>query len=220
VVFTLNGGSYTVQGTTNSSGKVAGLFDNLPPGVYSVRVDFAGSSECAPSYDEGTLTVTGAGDSANGGGWYKVTQSPVSRASVGFVTQSKTNKRTGVTTVTGELVWIYHKHYRLKSTSIDSIAYTTVSGYTKSAQLGGWGVLSQWIPDVENPDGGYWEIIAPVAFVATVCDGGQMNIGTKKKPKYVDAPDAFGIQFPATGVDLVPGESAPIVLSGGQIKVK
>ncbi|MFM2095531.1 MAG: hypothetical protein RIS70_2655 [Planctomycetota bacterium] len=219
VVFTLDEGVYTASGTTDASGKVSVTFANLPVGAYDVQVEFAGTAECVPSSDEGTLTVASAGDTANGGGWYKVTTNPVTRASFGFVAQSKTNKRTGVTTVTGELVWICHKHYRLKSSSIDSIAYTTVSGYSKSAQLGGWGELSVWVPDA-SPDGGYWGVVGPVAFVATVCDGGQTNIGTKKKPKYVDAPDAFGIQFPATGLDIEPGESVPIQLSGGQIKLK
>lgn len=216
ITFTLSqGGSpvATTTGTTDANGKVS-VTVPLASGVYDVVVSFAGDPNCTASSDSGVLTVATLGDSAYGGGWYKATASPVTKASFGLVAQKKTDKKTGATYYTGNLVWVHHKKNRLKSTSITSILAITVTGYTKSALVSGKGQLSNWIVDASYLEGGYWSAPVTVDFVATVCDGGTVTV----KKTTSDKPDAFGMSIGGSSITL-PGETPPIVLSGGSIKV-
>ncbi|MCU0274610.1 MAG: PKD domain-containing protein, partial [Acidimicrobiales bacterium] len=64
-------GDATTTGTNNSA--VATLPSSLGSGVYLVKVEFAGTNECAASVDtDGILAVVSADDAASGGGWYQI----------------------------------------------------------------------------------------------------------------------------------------------------
>ena len=180
---------------------------SLSLGVHEVELAFGGSSGCAPSLSETSfVTVATLGDQVYGGGWYKPTTSPTTRASFGFVARAKTNRRSGVTLVSGQLVWTYHKNYQLKSVSVTQLGYTTINGYAKSAVLGGQGELRTWDPETQT-----WTDPQLVDFVATVSDGGTSVV--RKRP--VEKPDAFGMYIPGVYRD----PNIPTVLSGGNIKV-
>ena len=84
----------------------------------------------------------------------------------------------------------------------------------RCAVITGYGDLSVWVP---NATGGTWQRTNNVSFAATVDDGGNLSICNKKSCKNYERPDFFGIRV--DGVVLT-GESAPIALSGGAIRVK
>jgi hypothetical protein len=203
--------SFTSAGTgmTNAEGR-ASRSATLASGVYDIKVEFDGDDDLEPSEDTGTLVVANPGDSAYGGGWYKATTSPsVTRASFGFLVQKKTNKKTNVTTYSGQVLWTHHKRQRFKSTAVTDVASTTELDYAKAAHIGGTGVLEDWEVDAESPDGGFWTNARDVYFLAKVCDGGTVIV----RKKASDKPDAFGIRFGGTGT------VTPIQLSGGSIKI-
>ena len=192
--------------TVGLDGRVS-LPVTLGIGVHEVVLSFAGSTGCASSLSETAfVTVAMSGDQAVGGGWYKPTTSPTTRASFGFVARTKTNRRSGITTVSGQLVWTYHKNYQLKSVSVTQLGYTSINGYAKSAVLAGQGELRTWDAEAQAWTNPQW-----VDFVATVADGGTSVV--RKRP--VEKPDAFGMYIPGVYMD----PAIPTVLSGGNIKV-
>ncbi|MFM1770824.1 MAG: hypothetical protein RJA22_3353, partial [Verrucomicrobiota bacterium] len=156
VDFTVTQGATPItsaSGTTDAGGNVS-VTVSLPPGVYDITVAFAGDDDCTGSADTGILTVASPGDSVYGGGWYKATAAPVTKASFGLVALRKYDRKTASYTYSGNLVWVHHKLHRLKSTSITAIGTTTVSGYAKSALVSGTGQLSSWIVDGSYLEGG------------------------------------------------------------------
>lgn len=212
--------SATLTATTDASGKATATwsYSTVPTGVYTVVASFAGDALCLGSTaEEAELTIALPGSSAFGGGWYKATLSPTSKASFGFVAQKKTNKRTGEVTFSGQMAWTHHKNHRIKSVSIDGVTQETPpEGYSRAARVFGTGLLSTWVPDSSLLEGGYWSTPQTVQFVAMVLDGGTVTTTVKKQKFSSDRPDAFGMQV--SGVTL-PGETVPVQLGGGSIKI-
>lgn len=217
VVFTITGvGSYSA--TVNGNG-VASVSVHLPLNhVYEVVAAFAGSTSClASSSDPTSYTVVSAGDATYGGGWYKPTSNPVTKANFGFVAEKTVDRKSGTTLFRGELVWVHDKLSRVKSTSITGlgdVACPDNINFRRCAIITGFGELSVWVPDAS---GGTWQRNRNVSFSATVYDGGNLSACNKKSCKSYERPDFFGMNV--DGVVLT-GESTPITLSGGTIRVK
>jgi hypothetical protein len=214
LTFTVDDGTdvvFTGTATTGTDGKASLVWSHSPllDDAYFVTVSFAGDPTCRPSEAESTLSVAQPGSAALGGGWYKPTLSPTTRASLGFVAKRKCNKF-GVCSYGGELVWTHHKHDRVKATSITAVsAPRSVVGLGRCSEVSGLATVWTWDADLE----GWVEPTANVPFIATVCDGGTSG----KKGKLFEKPDAFGMDLPTLSLL---GETEPILLSGGSIQVK
>jgi hypothetical protein len=203
----------------------------LQPGVYLMTVDYAGGRVCLPSSDTAVVVVAGPGDSANGGGWYKVDGFNPPRANFGFTVQ-KVMQGGQTAGYKGQLLWMNNNKWRLKGVvDTDASAYGTFpcpswTGYTGvtdnpvCAAFRGSGLLEawdatgmQWLPATAYGNNG------AVTFTATAYDGGMASICKKKACSYGDVADYFGIQ-----IDPVPGavlpESLPMLLMGGSIKAQ
>ncbi|MFM7719265.1 MAG: hypothetical protein ACKO8G_07280, partial [Actinomycetota bacterium] len=201
----------------------------LAAGIYEIDITFTPAAACAPSsYDDAVLTVVGAGQTANGGGWYRNSRLPNGSPRINFGFSITRTMRSGIAYYRGRLLWMNNGQWRIAgSISSDGspAAYgllpscpTTVGTATdrKCASFTGSGVLQYW-------DGatGTWQTstYGVVTFTVTVYDGGTSKVcnASGKKCSTVQNPDWFGIQF-----DPVPSsairEGLPIQLSGGSIK--
>jgi hypothetical protein len=203
----------------------------LDPGVYSILASYRGNPRCLPSSDSAVLVVAGPGDSANGGGWYKVDGFAPPRANFGFTVQ-KVMQGGQTAGYKGQLLWMNTNKWRLRGVvDTDAAAYgtfpcpswTNYAGVTDNpvcAAFRGSGLLEAW-----DPTGMQWLPATAygnngaVTFTATAYDGGTASICKKRACSYGDVADYFGIQ-----IDPVPGtvlpESLPMLLMGGSIKAQ
>jgi hypothetical protein len=206
LTFALDG--VTLTAVTGTDGVAQATWLSSLDGVYDVTAAFDGDPQCGPSTQTAVVTIAPPGSFGVGGGWYKPTQQPVTKASFGLVAQRKCSKRGGCT-FGGELVWVHHKNNRLKSTAITAIsAPAPTTGFGDCSLISGVGTLTSWDVVTETwtaPESG-------IPFVATVCDGG---VAGKKGQVY--KPDAFGIRVETK---ILPGETGPVLLSGGSITLR
>ena len=199
--------------------QVASTRVSLPTGhVYEVTAAFTGSASCLPSIaDAATYTVAALADAMVGGGWYKPTSNPVTRASFGLVARQVIDRKSGSVSFRGELDWTHHKVNRLKSRTITGVGYVACPDSVNFVNCGvitGTGDLYSWVP---NGDTGYWQKSTSVPFVVTIYDGGVLSSCERRKCRSYERPDFFGITV--DGVALT-GETDPISLNGGSIRVK
>ncbi len=215
ITFSLDG-TPIGSGTTNSSG-IATYTRTLAIGTYTLLADYAGTGSCAAGFsDNNIVTVADPAGKANGGGSYTVT-GVTGRINFGFNVKTTVNKKTGATTVAGDLTWTVDKTTRLRSKSVTSITNLTCpTGYAKCTTFAGTGELSTWIPDVTKRGGGSWSAPTIVTFTAKAYDGGVLTTCVGKKCTNTDKPDAFGMDIVGR---TVAGESTPLNITKGNIKV-
>ena len=203
----------------------------LPPGIYLLTVTYAGGRNCLPSSDTAVVVVAGPGDSASGGGWYKVDGFEPPRVNFGFTVQPVVNDAQGAG-YKGHLLWVNNGKWRLKGVvDADPAAYgafpcpawanyagvsdsPVCAAFRGTGMLEAWDATSmQWLPATTFGDQG------AVTFTATAYDGGAASLCKKKACAIGDVADYFGIQ-----IDPVPGtvlpESPPLLLKGGSIKAQ
>lgn len=217
----------TATVTANGSG-VASTAVTLDPGVaYDIEVsvadrDLGGSAdpECLADSDMGSTMVLDPNAASSGGGWYAAPVASGSpRVNFGYTVNLKFNKKTGLTTVSGNLLWHNNEDSRLKGTitSYGKVACQTVEGTTfgTCALVGGTGMLYDYNPsyDPMDPASQVWINGRSVTFSFLAYDGGVVTIRKKKNNK----PDAFGLTIAGQSVD---AESAPMLLKGGNLIVK
>ena len=90
----------------------------------------------------------------------------------------------------------------------------------KCGSLTGTGTLERWDSTANGGLGGWVASTAygpTVTFTATIYDGGQVKVCSKKSCTTTDNPDWFGIQFDPVPSSVI-RESAPVPLSGGALK--
>ena len=215
ITFSLDG-TPIGSGTTNSSG-IATYTRTLAIGTYTLLADYAGTGSCAAGFsDNNIVTVADPAGKANGGGSYTVT-GVTGRIIFGFNIKTTVNKKTGATTVAGDLTWTVDKTTRLRSKSVTSITNLTCpTGYAKCTTFAGTGELSTWIPDVTKRGGGSWSAPTIATFTAKAYDGGVLTTCVGKKCTNTDKPDAFGMDIVGR---TVAGESTPLNITKGNIKV-
>lgn len=213
--------------TANGSGE-ASVPVTLAPGLaYDVEAsvadrDLAGSAdpECLADSDMGSTMALDPNAASSGGGWYAAPVASGSpRVNFGYTVNLKFNKKTGLTTVSGNLLWHNNEDSRLKGTitSYGKVACQTVEGATfgTCALVGGTGMLYDYNPsyDPMDPASQAWINGRTVTFSFLAYDGGVVTIRKKKNNK----PDAFGLTIAGQSVD---AESAPMLLKGGNLIVK
>lgn len=201
------------SGTSNGSGVVT-VSASLSGGVYDLFFEFAGDADCLGASNTVTIVVAGLGDASNGGGNYTI--SGAGRVNFGYVAQVKTDKRTGVKTVSGNLLWHVQGKTRIKGTVTAYTQQTCPAGSPTGlicAVVVGTGQLFTWDSATESWVAG----ASGVSFTATVWDGGTSSSGKKGSTTTVLKPDFFGMNLPSQTVD---GESAPTQIKGGNIVVK
>jgi streptogramin lyase len=150
-------------------------------------------------------------------------------------------------TYKGGLLWLNNDQWRLKATistttvttaagvfvSGDPFPYGTMAacpaaftstlpaGSTpKCGSLTGKGTLERWDSTANGGLGGWVASTAygpTVTFTATIYDGGQVKVCTKRSCTTTSNPDWFGIQFDPVPSSVI-RESAPFPLSGGALK--
>lgn len=199
--------------TTNASG-VASLTTTLSGGVNDLFFEFAGDADCLGSSNTVTVVVAGTGDASNGGGNYTV--SGAGRVNFGYIAQVKTDKRTLVKTVSGNLLWHVQGKTRIKGTVTAYTQQTCPSGSPTGlicAVVVGTGQLFTWDSATESWVAG----ASGVSFTATVWDGGTSSSGKKGSTTTVLKPDFFGMNIAS---QTVAGEAAPVEIKGGNIVVK
>jgi len=204
-------GSYPLgTATTNSSGQAtmtsvstSGWLEN----VYNIFASFAGTTSCNPSSDQATLTVASPGDSANGGGWYTLSGS--GRINFGF-TVSKVDKSCSVNCpYKGNLLLINNGKWRLRGSLGSYVKLSTGQGAASGA-----GDLYWWDPSLNGGLGDWRLAQSGVSFTINFYDSGKTGKSST---------DSFGINIQFTPVPPQPStlpNSTPIVLKGGDIKVK
>ncbi len=117
------GTAQTVAGTNNSAWATLAPAQTRQPGVYLVKVTFAGTSGCAASeHVGGVISVVRPGDSANGRGEYKIAGVTGASKAVNFDFTTRWNKRSG--SYTGQIVIEDQHAWRLKG-EITSFAITS-----------------------------------------------------------------------------------------------
>jgi len=195
---------------TNSSGQATmsaigttGWLEN----VYNITANYAGTTSCNPSSDQATLTVASLGDSANGGGWYTLNGS--GRVNFGF-TVSKTDKNCTVNcTYKGQLLLINNGKWRLRGSLGSYVKLSTGQGAAS-----GTGNLYWWDPTLNGGLGDWSPAQSGVSFTINFFDSGKTGKSST---------DSFGINIQYTPISPQPASlpnSTPIVLKGGDIKVK
>ena len=204
---------------TNSAG-VATLTTSLAGGtVADVEVSVPDSANCTGAVGTTVIVVNGAGDASNGGGSYN----NGGRMNFGYALQVKIDRKTGVKTVSGQILWQKQGASRFKGRIT---GYTTVAcpaGTTAGtcALITGSGSTYTW-----NAGTGNWDLnVASTAFRVLVNDGGSSQVCTSpKKCTTVQNPDYFGIYFPYATVE---GEStdaagypAVYLVKGGSLTAK
>jgi hypothetical protein len=231
VVQPLAGAPMSFDATIDAETGIASLPLNIAQGIYEVIASYDGSAACEASSDSAVLVVAGPGDSANGGGWYRVDGYAPPRVNFGFTVQ-KVMQAGQTAGHKGQLLWMNNSKWRLKGVvDTDAAAYGTFpcpswtgyAGVTDNpvcAAFRGSGLLEawdatgmRWLPATAYGNNG------AVTFTATAYDGGTASICKKKACSYGDVADYFGIQ-----IDPVPGtvlpESLPMLLMGGSIKAQ
>jgi len=196
--------------TTNSSGQATlssvnttGWIEN----VYNIFASFAGTTSCAPSSDQATLTVASLGDSANGGGWYTLSGS--GRVNFGFTVSKVDNNCTVNCTYKGQLLLINNGKWRLRGSLSSYVKLSTGQGAAS-----GTGNLYWWDPTLNGGLGDWSLAQSGVSFTINFYDSGKTGKSST---------DAFGINIQYTPVPPQPAtlpNSSPTVLKGGDIKVK
>jgi hypothetical protein len=185
------GGSATSNlgsATTNANG-VASRSVATPgwqSGVYSITATFAGAAGCGPSSIQATVTVTGANDVADGGGWITVTGS--GRVNFGFTL--KPNH-------TGQFRMINPGRWRLVGTLS---TFTQPGGVPTST---GTGELSWWNASLNGGLGDWVLSQSGVSFTIKFEDRTPAAV----QPK----PDRFAVT--SIGHTIQPGEPSPMPTS-------
>jgi hypothetical protein len=203
-------GDATTTGTNNSA--VATLPSSLGSGVYLVKVEFAGTNECAASVDtDGILAVVSADDAASGGGWYQIAGVTGASKTVTFGLTTRWSDKEQ--THRGQILISNKQAWRLKGT-ISGYAKTSTSPRTGTAT--GTGQLLRWqqiAPLVYD----YVLVDDSVAFKVTFTDSGSSKKGGTK-------PDSFTVNW-VTGY--AGGSVSPLVtgstlqpLKGGNLTVR
>ncbi len=147
--YALGTGPATTDASGNSSLNIptTGWLEN----VYTVTATFAGTSNCAASLNEASLTVASAGDAANGGGWY--TLPGVGRTNFGFTVHKVPNT---TNTYKGQFVSV-STYWRFKGT-LTTYGTVTSGGVITSGSASGTGDLYWWNATYNNGLGG-WQLI-------------------------------------------------------------
>lgn len=203
------GTSLTV-GSNDSA--VATLQSALGPGIYLVSVEFAGTNECAASFDaDGILAVVSPDDAASGGGWYQIAGATGASKAVNLGLTTRWSAKDQA--YRGQILLHDKQAWRLKGT-ITAFAKTSSNPLTGTAT--GTGALfrwQQWAPNVY----GYVLVDDTVAFTVTFTDTGSSKKGGAK-------PDAFTVNW-VTGYS--GGAVSPLVtgsvlqpLKGGNLTIR
>ena len=158
---------------TNSAGVATLSYTGLSGGVVKdVRVSVEATTNCTAAEGTAVIIVAGTGDASNGGGSYN----NGGRMNFGYALQVKTDRKTGVKTVSGQVLWQKQGSVRIKGiiTGFTTGSYcpTGATGacalITGSASVYHWDGLA-WVRDAAN-----------VAFRIQVADGGTSVTCLKK----------------------------------------
>ena len=143
------------------------LTTSIPGGtVADVEVSVPDSANCIGAVGTTVIVVNGAGDASNGGGSYN----NGGRMNFGYALQVKIDRKTGVKTVSGQILWQKQGASRFKGRIT---GYTTVAcpaGITAGtcALITGSGSTYTW-----NAGTGNWDLnVASTAFRVLVTLGG------------------------------------------------
>jgi uncharacterized protein YgfB (UPF0149 family) len=204
------GTALTVAGTNNSAQATLSPSQALQPGVYLVKVAFAGTTGCAASEDaNGIVSVVTPDDAANGGGWYQIAGVTGASKNVSFGLTTRWDKKTG--SFKGQLLIADRQAWRLKG-EITSFARTSSSPPTGTAS--GTASLYRWDAVAHT----YVIADASVSFKVTFTDQGSSKKGSTTKP------DSFGVNWVR---DFGGGAVSPLVtgatlqpLKGGNITIR
>jgi Concanavalin A-like lectin/glucanases superfamily len=204
------GAAQTVAGTNDAAQATLSPDPPLPPGVYLVKVAFAGSSGCAASEDaNGVVSVVTAGDAANGGGWYQVAGATGASRAVHFGFTTRWAKKSG--SFTGQILIVNQHAWRLKG------EVTTLATSASIGTASGTGTLYQW------------QLVAPGKYDFVLVDGSVAfkvtfkDEGPAKKNK-TTKPDSFTVNWIAgygggPVIPLVTGSTFQ-PLKGGNIVIR
>lgn len=202
-------------GVTNGSGSAT--FSSLSTSggsIYEIELSTEETANCLGTVNTATIVVAGTGDAANGGGHYVNS----GRINFGFTVQKKTNPKTGITTITGQMTWHKQGANRLKGT----ITGYTTSGVVCPTGISGTCALITGTASYYRWDGvgGKWTLVSSgVGFRILVSDGGIVTTCVKKTCTTSARADYFAMDIPS--IASVPGESTTLLpLKGGSIIVK
>lgn len=221
-------GAYALgSANTDSSGQSSLTLTAATPwieGPYDILVHYGGTqNQCLGSDDQGTLTITNPGDSANGGGWYTLPGS--GRSNFGFVINPVPN--TSPVQYKGQFLLINNNKWRMKGTlttySRSTTGTITLNGGTKATcstttpcgSASGSGNLYYW--DTSNPvyPLGYWHQTSdtPNFSISFVAGAGGKNstavFGVIINHPVVSPPEPTTLP-----------NSSPVPLKGGSITAK
>lgn len=207
---------------TNSAGVATLSYTGLAGGaVKDVRVSVDATTNCTAAEGTAVIIVAGSGDASNGGGSYNNT----GRMNFGYALQVKTDRRTGVKTVSGQVLWQKQGSIRIRGivTGYSTGTGTTycpdgATGVGTCALVTGSASVYQW-----NAGTATWDrIAANVAFRVKVLDGGTSVVCLKKGGSCTTnlKPDWFQIWIPSNlaldGTNATQGYQ----IKGGNIVVK
>jgi hypothetical protein len=193
VVYTLDRNPIT--GTPGSYPLSSAPASTWQEGVYTVTATYTSSNgNCTTSSDTATLTIGGAGDSANGGGW--TTVPGYGRVNFGFTVQPVPH--TSPAQYKGQFALVNPGGWRVRGT------LTSYSKIGSSGAASGTATVERW-----NATTLTWvQVQTAVSFTLSFTDNGS---GGKQ-----GTPDTFGEHLSISG----PPSFAPIALKGGNITVR
>ena len=175
-------------------------------GVYTITVQFVGTTNCAGSSNQATLMVASPGNSATGGGWYTLSGS--GRINFGFNVRKVDKACTVNCSYKGNLLLINNGKWRLKG---NLTLYSKLA--TGQGAASGTGNLYWWDPSLNGGLGDWALAQQNVAFTISFYDSGKSGKSST---------DKFGINIVYSPAAPQPGtlpNSTPQLLKGGDIKV-
>lgn len=207
---------------TNSAGVASLSYVGLSGGdIKDVRVSVEATTNCTEAEGTAVIIVAGTGDASNGGGSYNNS----GRMNFGYALQVKTDRKTQVKTVSGQILWQQQGSVRIKGI-ITGYATGTGPAYCPDgatnggtcALVTGSASIYEWNAGTETWD----RVAANVAFRVKVLDGGTSVTCLKKNGSCTTnlKPDWFQIWVPS---DLaLDGTNAALAyqIKGGNIVVK
>lgn len=210
----LLGYATTVAGTNDSATATLTLTSGqIPIGVYGLRLEFAGTNECARDVDEnGIIAVVNPDDAATGGGWYQIAgvTGVTKMVNFGFTTRWDKNAEA----YRGQILVKNKEAWRLKG-EIDAFAKTSAT----EGEIMGTAQLFCWNSSTQT-----WRLADDsVTFKAIFEDNGSAKgKGSTVKPDKFTV-SRFGDYTPAAGC---PAAIQPLQgnnyenLKGGNIDIK
>lgn len=185
--------------------------------VYDLKVSFDETSECYGAYAIDTFVIAGGSDASTGGGFYYRPESV--RANFGYKVQIRTDKRSNVTSVSGQVTWKTRTHKFKGKTDAFTNVDCNLLGHSvpltgTCAVMFGTGTLEIWSDATKK----WLPVASGVRFTLAARDAGK----EAKKGGKQSLPDLVRIELEGYLEEDLPGQGSGDMsaLKGGNISIR